>query len=552
MTKSEAWRGRCGFGLLLIVLLTLWSGLLPAERAFAHASLIRAVPEPNGRVAEPPGSIVLSFNERLERELYYIKIFDEIGRPAAKEEASLSADQRELALALPELSDGLYTVTYHVISADGHPIRGTYVLVVGDQPGRGDPAARESSLHEGHAIGADMSAETMLQFLSRMLYYVSLVSVLGWVIWGAFLRAARGDPAERHRRWSVSFQRAHLLLLAVMIGTHYRELLGDLGWERLPALFTGTRIGLYWLISLALSFLGFVLLHRRAWLDLAWAAGLTAAKSASGHAVAIAPALLGAGLDAVHLAAAAVWAGGLWQLVLYWKQEKAFAERLLPRFSTVALASLALLAVTGAAGTLLILPSPRYLLYSQWGIVLLVKLGLVLLVTAAAGFIRAAMRRKREDRLRRWLKADFGLMAAVALTVGMLTYVSPVPPNEPLYWHEMGETIHMTTKISPNVPGVDNSFSVQVWLADSKAPPKQVILKLTALERPELAPIEVPLQPDATAEADSYFVGADQMSQYTYRHTGPLLPYPGEWTVEVRVMDRMDDETVYRREIRLY
>src|SRR5690606_35417606 len=103
-----------------------------AQPASAHAILVKAVPEPNTSVAELPEQIVLSFNERLESELFYIRMYDENGRLAVNEKAVISEDQKTVSLKVPDLGEGRFTVSYHVISADGHPVEGAYVLVAGE------------------------------------------------------------------------------------------------------------------------------------------------------------------------------------------------------------------------------------------------------------------------------------------------------------------------------------------------------------------------------------------------------------------------------------
>jgi copper transport protein len=535
---------------VMFIALFLVSGFAAAYQVKAHASLVNALPEPNSKVQQAPESLDLTFNERLEKELYYIKIYDEIGRDAAKRDAVLSEDQKQLRLALPELHDGLYTVTYHVISADGHPIRGTYTLMVGDIPGRGAPSGSSEGLHENHSLTSDMGFYDIIKYVTRMVYYVALSAVGGWVFWGLFGRIREGGPKSRYGAWSVVLQRAHVLALLLLMATHYSELLGDQGLDKLPELFLGTNVGRYWLIAVIWSVAGFYVLHRFRWLDGVWLLSLLFAKSASGHAMSYGPGGASLVMDFVHLAAAVVWAGGLWFIVVMRRKEPELVRGFTPRFSLAALISLVVLLVTGAAATLVYLPHPSYLLYSQWGILMLVKMAVVLLVLVVGAILRRSVRSKAEMS-GRLLTVDFSSMLIIMLVVGLLTYLSPVPPNQPLYWHEMGKTMHMTTRITPNVPGPDNAFFVQVWMPEEMGAPKHVQLRLTPAERKEIAPIEVPLEAEAP-EDDPGFTGADQLKKFAYRSSGPFLPYPGLWRIEIRVMDKNDDEKVYEKEIRLY
>ena len=110
----------------ILILFLLFIVFVPQD-AFAHAIIEKAIPAPNSQVKEPPKEIVLTFNERMEEELYSIKVFNADGDIVTESETQLSIDQKQLTQVLPTLSDGTYTVSYRVLSADGHPIEGSYV-----------------------------------------------------------------------------------------------------------------------------------------------------------------------------------------------------------------------------------------------------------------------------------------------------------------------------------------------------------------------------------------------------------------------------------------
>jgi len=133
----------------------------------------------------------------------------------------------------------------------------------------------------------------------------------------------------------------------------------------------------------------------------------------------------------------------------------------------------------------------------------------------------------------------------------MLTFVSPVPPNEPLYWHVMGEKAHLTVQVTPKAPG-DNQFRIDVWMKKELGKPKEVHLGLQDAKRPDIAPIEVPLAELADTAADESFTADETYGQYSYKAEGPFIPFPGMWKLEFRLLDQNDDEIVYRTETRVY
>ena len=104
----------------IVLLGILAVGLLFPASVFAHAQLSQATPEPDSNIQQAPEQVRLTFNERMENELYAIKVLDSDGESVRDRIAEMSVNQRELSLQLPDLDDGVYTVSYNIISADGH------------------------------------------------------------------------------------------------------------------------------------------------------------------------------------------------------------------------------------------------------------------------------------------------------------------------------------------------------------------------------------------------------------------------------------------------
>ncbi|WP_248930159.1 copper resistance CopC/CopD family protein [Paenibacillus hamazuiensis] len=517
-------------------------------KVFAHATLIQTEPGMNAQVASSPAQVTLTFNERLEEGSYYIKVYDSGKKQVTAAKAAMNAEHTGLALDLPKLPDGDYIVTYHVISADGHPVEGTYMFTVGQGgPKTALPADAMQGMHQHNGLAYSFGWQELLQFIARILYYASLLGATGWVIWRRMLKPLHPETESRLNGVGTWLQRALLLAVILMMYTHLQDMVSGGGAEALIELFTRTGTGYAWLAVLGLSLLGFVLLHRNAVLDMLWAAGLFAAEAYNGHAAAFGPLRETLLLDGIHLASAAVWMGGLILLLALYRINREEALIFLPRFSKAALYSVFILIVSGVLTTLLFLPNVRYVIYTKWGWLLLAKTALVFFVVVTAGWVRRAYR-LRKPSLPGWLVLDAIWMVLIVGIVGVFTYLSPLPPNEPLHYHVMGEKQHMTVQISPNAPG-PNTFIVRVWLPEKMGKPKQVLLKLKDEESADIAPIEVPIAPFDDPQPGSENYG---MKPYSYRAEGNYLPYAGLWKVEVRVMDSNDDEMVYEKEMRIY
>ncbi|WP_103994558.1 copper resistance CopC/CopD family protein [Paenibacillus sp. UNC499MF] len=536
----------------LLCLLVILGGLFPRE-AFAHAILTGTDPAPNSTLAQAPEQIKLTFNEPLEEGVYYIRVLDQSGAKVTDNAAEMTKDRTGIFLRLPKLEDGLYVVSYHVISGDGHPVGGSYPLTVGKAApaaGSGETGGTGgTSTGHNHSLGSS-GVDGMIQYLARGLWYAAMLGLTGWLLWR---RSASGRrlPGDVSAKWTLNLQRFYLVALLFVILTHVEALLGDGGLSQLGSLLTGTGIGISWLVSLGLSLAGFLLLGRAAWLDYAWAASLLAVKALSGHAVTFPPVWASVAADFIHLAAAAVWVGGLAAAAAVYRNRREEFTSFLGRFSRAALWSIIALTVSGVALTLLFLPSLDMIIYTQWGILLLIKIGVVVLVVGTAAFLRYTLKNKRERATAKLYKVDFSFMLVILAVVGVLTYLSPAPPNEPLSWHEMGKSVHMTAEVSPKAPGT-NTFKVTVWVLDTLGPPKHV--QMNAQYEPKegeeatLAPIQIPLELQENQEKN----WLEGYNMYTYYTQGPYLPLPGKCMLEVRIMDSNDDEAVYKKEFRLY
>lgn len=94
------------------------------QTAWAHNALVSTSPGDGTTVAEPPESIVLTFNEPAIKTGTKVLVTGPDGAVAAGA-PELIDNTVEQALQ-PELPAGEYTVAWRVTSADGHPINGEF------------------------------------------------------------------------------------------------------------------------------------------------------------------------------------------------------------------------------------------------------------------------------------------------------------------------------------------------------------------------------------------------------------------------------------------
>jgi copper resistance protein C len=109
--------------------LALWPAL-----ALAHAVLVKSVPAQRAALAEPPPRVELWFNERLEPAYSKASVTNEAGTQVDLRDVAVSAqDPRRLSLSLPALAPGRYTVSFRVLSVDGHVVESKLSFTIKDR-----------------------------------------------------------------------------------------------------------------------------------------------------------------------------------------------------------------------------------------------------------------------------------------------------------------------------------------------------------------------------------------------------------------------------------
>jgi copper transport protein len=120
-----------------------------------------------------------------------------------------------------------------------------------------------------------------------------------------------------------------------------------------------------------------------------------------------------------------------------------------------------------------------------------------------------------------------------------MTYMNPLPENEPLEWKNEDQNIEFTTSISPKTPGY-NHFKVTANSLEDGLKIKRVKLFLIFRDNLEIEPIQVP------------FSEIQQSKNAQFKINGSYLPIEGNWTVELRILDSEDNEKVYHKDFIVY
>jgi len=121
---GHPWRGVL-LVLSLVALLT-WAGAAPAS---AHDQLLSSDPADGAVLDAPPAAVTLTFSAEILPISPTIIVRDAAGTAVVDAEPSVAGAVVTQPLP-PGLPSGAFSVTWRVVSADGHPIEGTFAFTV--------------------------------------------------------------------------------------------------------------------------------------------------------------------------------------------------------------------------------------------------------------------------------------------------------------------------------------------------------------------------------------------------------------------------------------
>ncbi len=501
---------------------------------WAHAYLIQADPPAAAALSLSPEKVVFLFSEEIEPKFSSFTLYDAHGQLLKDLAFTLEEDDRRVVLSLEELPDGVYTIAWKVLSAiDGHITKGVYPFGVGAHAEHSSHAPTEPVTGTGTALDP-------VRVLSRWLHYLSLVTLVGMLIFTRFILAEQPFTRVLLGTWGLAILTScsELLLYAQSVG------------ELSARVLFGTQVGLLWSVKIGLlAMVGPTMLwHRkRLWARVGLVIGVGALISGvqSSHSAALRDPLALV-FDGLHLVAVAIWAGGLLSLgLLAWRSREGIPWGVvLPRFSQWALLSVMVIIGSGIYLSFKHVGSLAALWSSNYGRFLVLKIAMLVAILAMAALnFRQVRRDFRGDYgqtgftpLRRRVWGEFFTIVLVLGAAGALT-LSP-PAHRPtaaqgaelptVLAHETGG-IRVVLTISSLRVGPAR-FTVQ--LRDAQGQPisavQRVTLKFIYAEGQELGMLSTVAPENSTGD---------------FGAVGSYLSLAGRWqiAVQVRLRDRLDD-----------
>ncbi|GAB4106366.1 hypothetical protein GCM10028790_53850 [Micromonospora taraxaci] len=157
--------------------------LVPAGPAWAHNSLRAATPVQQSTVTSAPTEIVLEFMSRLDPTFTTIVLTDAAKRKVVTGEPVVAGAKSTVQLT-DTLPNGTYTVAYRVVSADGHPVQGSYPFTVADPTSSAAPVVEAAVSTTPSAVAAVQTDEGRgAGVLVAGVALVVLVAVAAVLLW---------------------------------------------------------------------------------------------------------------------------------------------------------------------------------------------------------------------------------------------------------------------------------------------------------------------------------------------------------------------------------
>jgi copper transport protein len=546
--------------------------LIPAS-ALAHAQLEGTSPERGAVVKHEPPAVIFRFDEPVEGNFGAVRVYDANGNRVDEGDAfHPNGEGPRLGVHLkPGLPDGSYTATYRVISADGHIVSSGFVFSIG-KAGKA-PKQTVAELTAGSGSGA--VTETAFG-LARGLQYAAIALGAGGLAflllaWLPGLATGRGE-GEGWPRASRAFAgrlRAALLVAAALgaisaaagVVLEGAEAAGVSGFAALKETIVRetleTKFGTIWGLA-AVAWVAFGLLvlvvFRRGGGGKLGPAGtlllaaplayLVLVPALSGHGSTQSPVALNFPTNALHVAAMAIWLGGLATLLFVAPRGTRELEpgdrgkllaAVISRFSRVALIAVGAILLTGLIQAYVYVRHLDALTETGYGRAVLIKFILLMVLIG----IGAYNRRRSVPRLnriaaggespgraglllRRALRAEVALLVVVlGVTAALASYAPPVTAQSgPFSTESQFGPIQLEMTVEPARVG-GNAIHIYLFDAKSGAPFAKVKqLKATA-SLPEKS-ISLPLEPQLSGPGH-------------YTIAGALLSAAGEWRIALNV-----------------
>ncbi|WP_162198441.1 copper resistance CopC/CopD family protein [Paenibacillus wulumuqiensis] len=542
----------------VLALLVLLMCVLFPQQGMAHSAVVESSPSQNEVLEQSPQQIKIRFNEDIQRAYYSIQLMDSSGKVIGPIQAKIDEnDGTVLKADVPmKLAGDIYNISWKAVSGDGHPVQGGIVFQVGDGAGK--------DVNDTDVRISDKPVNPLLVVM-RWLQYAGQAMLLGALCLTLFLLPQRLRAGE-HTGWMTGGRYRWFVIAGgvIALAALVAQLPLRIAWDAdVPLSGTGAEVmttlqatvfGKVWLFQMIFTVLGIagllLMQLRKLSVSIRKGIGMTAfvmlvvallAKAFDGHAYAEPYAGIAIAADFIHLLSALIWSGALLALALFLpKITEAYSgeERrlvywsIVRRFSWWAIVSVAALLVTGIYGSLVYLPELNSLFTTAYGLTLLGKILLFLIMAAFAG-LNYVKGRKQEEELGKDLIWEVLTGFVILVLAAILVHLSPmggslvkVKPEEITAQTQQIEGYEVSLKATPLEMG-SNDFIVTV--KDAKGKPvdvEQIQITMTHMDM-TMAPAEFTMS------------SADEQNGVYQKKS--MISMNGRWQIDMHILTKKLD-----------
>ncbi|EJS67845.1 copper resistance protein [Bacillus cereus] len=516
--------------------------ILVPKSASAHAYVVKSNPAENETLKKAPSVVKIEFDEDIQVSHFNtLFVRDTSGKRVDLKDAYIDKKNKKLLEAgLKEnLKDGLYSIQWKAISADGHPIQG----VIPFQIGLAEAGADDVQVEEmGYIPQIDMIME-------RGILYTSFSLFLGVLFFNLIMY--KGNAIEVQSR---SKRIIWISLFGIFISLLFNlplqaKINADVSWLEAfdPFLLKETLqlsvFGYVWITQMALISLLMIVTYFavkrekfssfKVWsIPIVLFIGLLVMKAFNSHAYGLKFKDIAVVMDFLHLFAASLWIGGLSSIILLLRKEDdkwTMYWDAIKRFSPWATGAVIVIVITGLFNSTFFIPTLHSLFDTKYGLALLVKI-LLFVCMGILGIIHYVKGRMRaQKKLGATLKIEFIVGIIVFVIVAFMTNVQtpPMPPTGPFTESkQLDNGYELTLHVSPNKVG-QNTF--HITLKDENGQP------VTAMEQIILTAQSL----DMNMGKGSFKVSA--VSPGEYEAEGMYINMTGNWNIHVHGLTKSLD-----------
>ncbi|MBJ8081967.1 copper resistance protein CopC [Bacillus cereus group sp. N14] len=529
---------RLGAWLLIVCMLII---SMP-KSASAHAYIVKSNPTENETLKKAPSAVKIEFDEDIQVSHFNtLFVRDTSGTRVDLKDAHIDKENKKLLeVGLKEnLKNGLYSIQWKVISADGHPIQGVIPFRIGSAEAGADDIQVEEM---GYVPKIDMIME-------RGVLYTSFSLFIGVLFFNLIMYKGNATSVRSRSKNIIWISLLGILISLLFNLPLQAKINADVSWLEAfdPLLLKETLqlsvFGYVWITQMVLiSSLIIVtyfamkcekLSSFKVWsIPILLFIGILVMKAFNSHAFGLKFKEIAVVMDFLHLFAASLWVGGLSSIILLLRKEEDKWNMywdMIKRFSPWATGAVIVILITGLFNSTFFIPTIHSLFDTKYGLALLAKILLFIFmgILGIVHYVKGKMR--AEQGLGATVKVEFIIGIIIFVIVAFMTNVQtpPMPPTGPFTESkQLGNGYELTLHVSPNKVG-QNTF--HITLRDENGQPvtdmEQIILTTQSL--------------DMNMGKGSFKVSA--VSPGEYEAEGMYINMTGNWNIQVHGLTKFLD-----------